>query len=53
MMQNRPPAAEGLNAGNSVNPDMCNKNFCLNRTDWKLLVPSYTYNSYTHNPEFA
>ena len=38
-----------------LNPDMCNPDFRLNlnRTDWKVLVPSYTYNSYTHNPDFA
>ena len=37
-----------------VNPDMCNPDFCLNRTDSKVPVPSYnTYNSYTHNTDFA
>ena len=36
-----------------VNPDMCNPDFRLNRTDWKVPVPSYTYISYTHNPDFA
>ena len=36
-----------------LNPDMCNPDFHLNRTDWKAPVPSYTYNSYTHNPDFA
>ena len=36
---------------NTGNPDMCNPDFCLNRTDWKVPVPSYTYNSYTHSPE--
>ena len=35
------------------NPDMCNPDFRLNRTDWKVPVPSYTYNSHTHNPDFA
>ena len=36
-----------------LNPDMCNPDFRLNRTDRKVPVPSYTYNSYTHNPNFA
>ena len=36
-----------------VNPDMCNLDFRLNWTDWKDLVPSYTYNSYMQNPDFA
>ena len=35
------------------NPDMRNPDFRLNRTDWKVPVPSYTYNSYTHNPDLA
>ena len=34
-----------------LNPDMCNPDFRLNQTDWKVAVPSYTYNSYTHNPD--
>ena len=34
-----------------LNPDMCNPDFRLNRTDWKVLIPSHTYNSYTHNPD--
>ena len=29
---------------------MYNPDFRLNRTDWKVRVPSYTYNSYMHNP---
>ena len=33
--------------------DMCNPDSCLNRTDWKVPVPSYTYNLYTHNTDFA
>ena len=38
-----------------LNPDMCNPDLCLNRTDWKVPVPSYTYmyDSYTHTPDFA
>ena len=36
-----------------LNPDMCNTDFCLNRTDWNVPVPSYKHNSYTHNPDFA
>ena len=36
-----------------LNPKMCNPDFRLSRTDWKVPVPSYTYNSYAHNPEFA
>ena len=36
-----------------LNPDMCNPDFCLNRTDWKVPVTSYTYHFYTHNPDFA
>ena len=36
-----------------LNPDMCNPDFRLNRTVWKAPVPSYTYNSYAHNPDFA
>ena len=36
-----------------LNPDMCNPDFRLNRTDWKFPVPSYTYDSYTNNPDFA
>ena len=36
-----------------LNPDMCNPDFRLNRTDGKVPVPSYTYNTYAHNPEFA
>ena len=36
-----------------LNPDMCNPDFHLNRTDWKVTIPSHTYNSYTHNPDFA
>ena len=35
------------------NPEMCNPDFRLKRTDWKVPVPSYTYNSYTYNPDFA
>ena len=34
-------------------PDMCNQDFCRNRTNWKVTGPSYTYDSYTHNPDFA
>ena len=33
-----------------LNLDMCNLDFRLNRTDWKVPVPTYIYNSYTHNP---
>ena len=36
-----------------LNPDMYNPDFCLNWTDWKVPVPSNTYNSYTHNLDFA
>ena len=36
-----------------LNPDMSNPNFRLNRTDWKVPVTSYTYNSYMHNLDFA
>ena len=36
-----------------LNPDMCNPDFRLKRTDWKVPVPSHTYNSYMHNPDFA
>ena len=36
-----------------LNPDMFNPDFRLNRTDWKVLIPSHTFNSYTHNPDFA
>ena len=36
-----------------LNPDMCTPDFRLNRTDWKVPVPSYSYNSYMHNPDFA
>ena len=36
-----------------LNPDMCNPDFRLNWTDWKVPVPSYTYNSYMHNSDFA
>ena len=36
-----------------LNPDMCNPDFRLNRTDKKVPVLSYTYNSYTHNSELA
>ena len=36
-----------------LNPDMSNPDFRLNRTDWNVPVPSYTYNSYAHNPDFA
>ena len=36
-----------------LNPDICNPNFRLNRTYWKVPVPSYTKNSYKHNPDFA
>ena len=36
-----------------LNPDMCNPDFRLNRTDWKVPAPFYTYNSYTHNSDFA
>ena len=36
-----------------LNPDMSNPDFRLKRTDWKVPVPSYAYNSYTHNPDFA
>ena len=36
-----------------LNPDMCNPDFRLNRTNWKIPVTSYTYNSYTHNSDFA
>ena len=36
-----------------LNPDMCYPDFRLNRTDLKVPVPSYTYNSYTHNSDFA
>ena len=36
-----------------LNPDMCNPDFRLNRTDWKVPGSSYTYNSYTHNPDFV
>ena len=31
---------------------MCNPNFCLNRTDWRVPNPSYTYNSFKHLPWF-
>ena len=34
-----------------LNLDMCNPDFRLNRTDWKVSVLFYTYNSYTHNPD--
>ena len=34
-----------------LNPYTCNPDFRLNRTNWKVPVPSYTYNSYTHNPD--
>ena len=36
-----------------LNPDLCNPDFRLNRTDWKVMIPSYTFYSYTHNPDFA
>ena len=36
-----------------LNPDMGNPDFRLNRTDWKVPAPSYSYNSYTHNTDFA
>ena len=36
-----------------LNPDMCNPDFRLNRTVWKVTFPSYTYKYYTHNPDFA
>ena len=36
-----------------LNPDMCNPDFCLNRTDWKVPVPSFIYNCYTRNTDFA
>ena len=36
-----------------LNPDMCNPDFRLNRADGKVPVPSFTYPSYTHNPDFA
>ena len=36
-----------------LNPDMYNPDFHLNRTDWKVPVLFYTYNSYKHNPDFA
>ena len=36
-----------------LNPDMCNQDFRLNRTDWKVPVPSYTYDSFMHNSDFA
>ena len=36
-----------------LNPDMSNLDFRLNRTKWKVPVPSYAYISYTHNPDFA
>ena len=36
-----------------LNPDMCNPDFRPERTDWKVPVHSYTYISYTHNPDFA
>ena len=36
-----------------LNPDMCNPDFRLNRTDGKVPVLFYTYNSYMHNPDFA
>ena len=36
-----------------LNPDMCNLDFRLNQTDRKVTVPSYTRNSYMHNPDFA
>ena len=36
-----------------LNPDMCNPDFRLNRSDWKVPVPFYTYNSYTHNLDFV
>ena len=44
---------EMLVQGTLLNPYMCNPDFRLNRTDWKVPVPSYTYNFYTHNPDFA
>ena len=34
-----------------LNSDMCNPDFRLNRTNLEVPVPSYTYNSYTHNPD--
>ena len=46
-----------LNKATPLNPDLCDPDFRLNRTDCKVPVPSYTYtgtsNSYTHNPDFA
>ena len=36
-----------------LNTDMCSPDFRLNRTDWKVPASSNTYNSYTHNPDFA
>ena len=36
-----------------LGPDMCNPDVRLNRTDWKVPVPSYKYNSFIHNPDFA
>ena len=35
------------------NPDVCNPDFRQNQTDWKVPLLSYTYSSYTHNPDFA
>ena len=34
-----------------LNPDMCNPNFRLKRD--RSEGPSYTYNFYTHNPDFT
>ena len=34
-----------------LNLDMCNPDFRLNRTDWKVPVPSYANNFYAHNPD--
>ena len=36
-----------------LNPDMCNLDFRLNRTDWNVPVPPFTYNLYVHNRDFA
>ena len=37
-----------ISPSNLLNPDLCNPDFRLNRTDWKVVIPSYT-----HNPDFA
>ena len=36
-----------------LNLDICNPDFRLNGTDLKVPVPTFTYNFYMHNPDFA